>query len=271
MEIRQILIVAFKELRDRLRNRWVLAVSLVFTVFALVIAYFGGAQQGVVGLRSIEFTITSLVSLVIYLIPLIALILGFDAIVGERERGSLDLMLALPITRLELLLGKYVGLAAALSLSTLLGFGLVGALLVSQNGIASLAPLASFVGSSVLLGLAFLSLAVMLSVLASDRTRASGLAIAMWFLFVLVFDLILLGLLIGLGGESGTEWFPYLLLLNPADVFRILNVFSLEEVRNLYGLTSIVPVALAKPWLMALVMLAWIAAPLSIATWRFRP
>jgi Cu-processing system permease protein len=108
-----------KEFRDRMRNRWVLAVALVFTVFSLVIAYFGGAQQGTVGFRSIEFTIASLVSLVIYLIPLIALLLGFDAIVGERERGSLDLLLALPITRLELLLGKYLGLAAALTLSTL--------------------------------------------------------------------------------------------------------------------------------------------------------
>jgi Cu-processing system permease protein len=271
MEFRQILTVALKELRDRLRNRWVLAVALVFTVFALVIAYFGGAQQGVVGLRSIEFTITSLVSLVIYLIPLIALLLGFDAIVGERERGSLDLLLALPITRLELLLGKYLGLAAALSLSTLLGFGLVAALLASQTGTAGLALLVQFIASSILLGLAFLSLAVMLSVLAGDRTRASGLAIALWFLFVLVFDLLLLGLLVGLGGESGSAWFPYLLLLNPADVFRILNVFSLEEARNLYGLTSIVPAALAKPWLMTLVMLGWIAAPLAIAQWRFRP
>ena len=96
MEFRQILHIALKELRDRLRNRWVLAVSLVFSVFALVIAYFGGAQQGVVGLRSVEFTITSLVSLVIYLIPLIALLLGFDAIVGERERGSLDLQMHEP-------------------------------------------------------------------------------------------------------------------------------------------------------------------------------
>ena len=271
MEFRQILHIAHKELRDRLRNRWVLAVSLVFTVFALVIAYLGGAQQGFVGLRSIEFTITSLVSLVIYLIPLIALLLGFDAIVGERERGSLDLLLALPITRLELLLGKYLGLAAALSLSTLLGFGLVAVLLLSQTGAAGLEPLLQFLSSSILLGLAFLSLAVMLSVLAADRTRASGLAIALWFLFVLVFDLLLLGLLVGLGGESGSAWFAYLLLLNPADVFRVLNVFSLEEVRNLYGLTSIVPAALAKPWLMTLVMLAWIAAPLAIAQWRFRP
>jgi Cu-processing system permease protein len=271
MELRQVFTVAHKELRDRLRNRWVLAVALVFTVFALVIAYFGGAQQGAVGLRSIEFTITSLVSLVIYLIPLIALLLGFDAIVGERERGSLDLLLALPITRFELLLGKYLGLAAALTLSTLVGFGLVAVLLATQIGTAGLEPYASFMFSSVLLGLAFLSLAVMLSVLASDRTRASGLAIALWFFFVLVFDLMLLGLLVVSGGETGGDWFPYLLLLNPADVFRILNVFSLDDVRTLYGLTSIVPSALAKPWLMALVMLGWIVAPLSIATWRFRP
>jgi Cu-processing system permease protein len=271
MDFRQILTIALKELRDRLRNRWVIAVAGVFTVFALVIAYFGGAQQGAVGLRSIEFTITSLVSLVIYLIPLIALLLGFDAIVGERERGSLDLLLALPITRLELLLGKYLGLAAALSLSTVVGFGLVAVALATQMGSEGLVPYAGFMGSSVLLGLAFLSLAVMLSVLASDRTRASGMAIALWFFFVLVFDLLLLGLLVVSGGRVGAGWFPYTLMLNPADVFRIMNVFSLDDVRNLYGLTSIVPAALAKPWLMGLVMLGWIVAPLSIATWRFRP
>jgi Cu-processing system permease protein len=111
----------------------------------------------------------------------------------------------------------------------------------------------------------------MLSVLARDRARASGLAIALWFFFVLVFDLVLLGLLVVGGGESGSEWFPYLLMFNPADVFRILNIFSLDDVRSLYGLTSIVPTALAKPWLMALVMLGWIATPLAVATWRFRP
>ena len=124
--------VAAKECRDRIRNRWVLAVALVFTVFALVIAYFGGAQQGAVGFRSIEFTIASLVSLVIYLIPLIALLLGFDAIVGERERGSLDLLLAMPITRFELLMGKYLGLAVALTVSTVAGFGLVALVLSTQ-------------------------------------------------------------------------------------------------------------------------------------------
>ena len=270
MEWRQILTLAAKEFRDRMRNRWVLVVALVFTVFSLVIAYFGGAQQGQLGLRSIEFTIASLVSLVIYLIPLIALLLGFDAVVGERERGSLDLLLALPITRLELLLGKYLGLAAALTLSTLAGFGLVALLLFKQFNWAGLYHYLGFMVSSVLLGLAFLSLALLMSVIARERTRASGLAIALWFFFVLVFDLLLLGGLVATGGAYGGDAFAYLLLLNPADVFRILNVFSLEDVRTLYGLASIVPPALAKPWLMGLVMLAWIVVPLALARWRFK-
>ena len=270
MEFTQIFTIAGKEFRDRMRNRWVLAVTLVFTIFSLVIAYFGGAQQGAVGFRSIEFTIASLVSLVIYLIPLISLLLGFDAIVGERERGSLDLLLSLPITRLELLLGKYLGLAAALTLSTLVGFGLVAVLLYQHISWSGLYHYIGFMISSVLLGLAFLSMAVLMSVVARDRTRASGLAIAMWFFFVLVFDLLLLGILVGTGGSFGGDAFAWLLLLNPADVFRILNVFSLDDVRTMYGLASIVPPSLGSPVVMGGVMAAWIVLPLAVARWRFK-
>jgi Cu-processing system permease protein len=261
MQSRQILVIAAKEFRDRLRNRWVLAVALVFAVFSLVITYAGGAQQGTVGLRSLEFTIASLVSLVIYLVPLIALLLGFDAVVGERERGSLDLLLALPVTRGELLLGKYAGLAGALALAMLAGLALVGAVLVQRFGNAALYHYGGFVLSALLLGLAFLSMAMLMSVLARDRTRASGMAIALWFLFVLVFDL----------GRTGGEALPYLLLLNPADVFRILNVFSLDEVRNLHGLASIVPPALGDMRLLGATMLGWILVPLAAASWRFKP
>ena len=270
MEITQITTIASKEFWDRIRNRWVLAVALVFTAFALVIAYFGAAQQGSVGFRSIDVTIASLVSLVIYLIPLIALILGFDAIVGERERGSLDLLLSMPITRLELLLGKYFGLAAALTFSTVAGFGLVAIVLSPQLDLNALFHYFGFMLSSVLLGCAFLSLAVMLSVFATDRTRASGLAIALWFFFVLVFDLLLLGALVVTGGQWGGEIFPYLLLANPGR--RVPHSQHLFPGRRSHPVRTgdRFPPALANPWLLGLVMLAWIVAPLGIATWRFR-
>jgi Cu-processing system permease protein len=270
LELRPIAVIAGKEFRDRLRNRWVLAVACVFTAFALVIAYFGAAQQGAVGFRSIDVTIASLVSLVIYLLPLIALILGYDAIVGERERGSLELLLSLPITRLELLLGKFLGLAAALGVATVAGFGAAGVLILYKIGSGALYHYGGFIVSALLLGLAFLSMAVLVSVLAPDRMRASGVAIALWFFYVLIYDLLLLGLLVAAEGRIGMNFFPLLLLLNPADVFRILNIFGFEEVRRIYGLATVFPETLANPWLLGGVMLFWIAAPLGIATWRFK-
>lgn len=270
IEFRQVGVIAGREFRDRIRNRWVLVVAGVFTLFALVIAYFGSAQQGAVGFRGIDVTIASLVSLVIYLVPLIALLLGHDAIVGERERGSLDLLLSMPITRFELLLGKFAGLAGALGVSTIAGFGLAGVLLSYKIGFAALYHYAGFIVSALLLGLAFLSLAVMVSVIAQNRMRASGIAIALWFFYVLVYDLLMLGLLVVSEGRLNLNFLPFMLMLNPADVFRILNIFGFEDVRQLYGLATVFPETLTSPWLLGATMMFWIVAPLAVAIWRFK-
>jgi Cu-processing system permease protein len=270
IEFRQITTIARKEFWDRIRSRWVVAVAVIFAVFALVIAYFGAAQSGSVGFKSMELTIASLVSLVIYLVPLIALILGYDAIVGERERGSLDLLMSLPITRLELLLGKYLGLAAALGFSTVAGFGLAGLTLSYGVGLDALYHYGGFILSTLLMGLAFLSIALLVSVLTTNKVAASGAAVALWFFYVLIYDLILLGVLVVTEGRYTGGAFPVLLLLNPADIFRILNIFSLEEMRTLYGLATVFPEALANPWLLGGTMLFWIAAPLALAYYKFR-
>lgn len=270
IDFRQVGVIAGKEFRDRLRNRWVLAVACVFTAFALVIAYFGSAQQGAVGLRGIDVTIASLVSLVIYLLPLIALILGYDAVVAERERGSLDLLMSMPITRFEILLGKFAGLASALGVATVAGFGAAGLLLLQQLGSGALYHYGGFIVSALLLGLVFLSLAVMVSVLARDRMQASGIAIALWFFYVLIYDLLLLGILVVTEGKFSLNFFPALLLLNPTDIFRILNIFGFEDVRRMYGLATVFPETLANPWLLGSAMVFWIIAPLGIAAWRFK-
>lgn len=270
LAVKPICVIAEKEFWDRIRNRWVLAVAVVFALFALAIAYLGTAQQGTVGFGGIDVTIASLVSLVIYLVPLIALILGYDAIAGERDRGSLELLLSMPITRLELLLGKFCGLAAALAFATLAGFGLAGVVVSYHVGLAALYKYAIFLASALLLGWAFLSLAVMVSVTAGNRIRASGIAIALWFFYVLVYDLLLLGLVVASDGRLKLAVLPALLMLNPADVFRILNIFGMEEVRRIYGLATVLPDAMTSPWLMTLALGLWIAAPLAVATWRFK-
>jgi Cu-processing system permease protein len=266
----QVRVMASKEFRDRIRNRWVLAVAIIFSLFSVAIAYFGSAQQGAVGFRGIDVTIASLVSLVIYLVPLIALILGYDAIVGEKERGSLELLLAMPITRFEILLGKYLGLAAALATSTVLGFGAGVLLLSAQLDARDAYHYIGFVLSAILMGMAFLSLSLLVSVLSLDRIRASGIAIALWFFFVLIFDLLLMGALVLSDGRLGSGVFGALLMLNPADVFRLLNIFSSQQLQNMVGLATVMPENLTNPPILIGIMLSWIITPFIVAYWRFK-
>lgn len=270
IEVRQILVIARKEFRDRVRNRWVWAAALIFSLFALAIAYFGSAHQGAVGFRGIEVTIASLVSLAIYLVPLIALLLGYDAIVGEKERGSLELLLSMPVTRFEILLGKYLGLAAALATASVIGFGAGLLPLAADLSANDVLHYAGFVLSALLMGLAFLSISLLVSVMFSDRVRASGIAIALWFFFVLIFDLLLMGGLVASQGNLSSGLFAALLMLNPADVFRLLNIFSSEQVQSMYGLATVVPDSLTNPLVLISIMLGWIVIPFLIANWRFK-
>ena len=78
-------------------------------------------------------------------------------------------------------------------------------------------------------------------------------------------------MLVATAGHYGGDIFPYLLLLNPTDVFRILNVFSTEDVRSAYGLVNMVPPLVSNIGVLTTVMLGWIVVPLAIANWRFRP
>ncbi|MGM0782642.1 MAG: ABC transporter permease [Pseudomonadota bacterium] len=266
--------VAGKEFRDGLRNRWVLAITLVFGLLAIGLAYFGAAASGQVGFTGVATTIVSLSSLAVFLIPLIALLLAYDSIVGEDEQGTLLLLLTYPISRVEILAGKFLGHAAILGVSTLVGFGVAGLVIAafgSHDDLGQLlAALALFIISATLLGWAFIGFAYLISVSVSEKSRAAGIALVVWFAFVLVFDLLLLGLLVGTGGEVSQGLFHVLLLLNPADIFRIVNLTFFEAARTQAGLASIGADAAFHPALLLGALLAWVAVPLSLALWIFR-
>ncbi|BBI70294.2 hypothetical protein HAALTHF_03020n [Vreelandella aquamarina] len=201
-------IVAAKEFQDGLRNRWVLAITVILAVLAMGIAYFGAAASGGLGFTSLATTLVSLSTLAVFLIPLIALMLAYDAVVGEQEAGTLLLLLTYPISRSALLFGKFFGHGMILAVATLLGFGIAGMVIALGAESVPLSELslglARLIVSSVLLGWVFLAFAYLISVTVSEKARAAGLALGVWFLFVLVFDLVLLALLVGV--KQGGDW-----------------------------------------------------------------
>ncbi|MEC9483890.1 MAG: ABC transporter permease subunit [Halomonas sp.] len=235
--------IARKELSDGLRNRWIVAIGLLFAVLAVGIAWLGAAASGQVGFTSIPATIASLTSLATILIPLIALLLAYDAIVGEEEGGTLMLLLTYPLGRGQLLLGKFVGHGLILALATLLGFGAAAlAIAVLVDGVELdllFRAFGRFMLSSMLLGWVFLALAYVLSSRASEKSRAAGLALGVWFGFVLVFDLGLLALLVLGEGRFSPGLLPWLLLFNPTDIYRLINLSGFEAASSAMGVMAL--------------------------------
>lgn len=263
--MRPIAIIAVKEMRDGLRNRWVIATTLLLAALALTLAFMGAAPTGTVKVSPLGVTIVSLSSLSIFLVPLIALLLSYDAIVGEAERGTLALLLVYPVRRWQVVLGKFAGHLAILTLATVVGYGVAGlALQVLGAGDASALPaFGLMVASSALLGGVFVAIGYCISALVKDRGAAGGVAIGVWLLFVLLFDMALLGALVADQGKTITSGaVNALLLLNPTDVYRILNLTASQQVSGYAGVAGLGARAGLSPGLLIGVLLLWIAAPL---------
>lgn len=262
--------IARKELTDRLRTRWVIVIAAAFSVFTILIAYFGSAPAGIAGLRRIEATVASLTSLVTYFIPILALTLGGGMIIDERERGTLDLFLSSPISLSEFIAGKFSGLLISLTISTLGGLGLAGLVLILKAGLAASKSYIFFMFSSIILGLIFLSLSFLISVLFEERSRVIAFMIFIWLLLSVLYDLGLLGLLILTKGELSNTIFTALLLLNPVDIYRIMNFLSIGEFKVFIGLASVEFPGFFKIPILLLISMLWIIVPLIASHYLFK-
>lgn len=273
--MRAALVIAGQEVRVGLRNRWIIATTLLLAALALSLTLVGSAPTGTVGADPLAIIVVSLASLTIFLVPLIALLLSFDAVVGEQERGTLMLLLAYPVARWEVVVGKFLGHTAILAVATVLGYGCALAALLPRGALAGAGATAGWpafagmVASSVLLGAAFLALGGLASVLVRERATAAGIAVGVWLVFVLLYDTALLGILVADQNRFiGPAVLDALLLLNPADAYRLLNLTGSEAVSVYAGMAGPGESGLA-PWVLATALAAWVVVPLALATLAF--
>lgn len=261
----RILSTARIEFLIALRNRWVLIATAMMMLFSLVLSVAGSAPTGELGVDRLSVTVASLTSLSVYLVPLLALLISFDTVAGEIERGTLPLHLTYPLGRGELLAGKLAAQLAVVALAVIFGFAVAAVVAIQVSGEAALQGLPALfrlIWTSLLLGAAFLSLGHTMSALARRPSSAAGMAIAVWLVFIVLYDL---GLLVAIVADDGGTFtrtvFPWLLVANPADAFRIFNLAASEAVgaaSGLAGAASSIPA-----WKPLASLLLW---PLAAAT-----
>lgn len=271
-------IVLQKEFLDNVRNRWILGLSAIFVVLTLVWSYFGATQTGGgAGFQGFSDTIFGMLSITIFLVPILSLMLSYGSIVGEKESGSVHLLLAMPITRPQALVGKFLGLAAVITISVVAGLGIAGAVIMAFAGTEGWPNFLAFIVGTILLSLAFLSLGFLVSTVAKRRSVAVGLAVLIWFIMAVIFDLVVLGIHVAAGGDFSflpgqqivfPDWFYVVTLANPVDAFGYFasRVFNFT---GALGFEYLFPDFLTV-WTGVASMTLWALFPFLAALWLFQ-
>ncbi len=175
-----------------------------------------------------------------------------------------------PLSKSQLLLGKFVGQGSIIALATLIGFGASAALLSYQQGTEEVVPaFAVFIGSAILLGLSFTALAYSISLLVNEKSKAAGMALILWFFFALVFDMGLLALLVGTEDLISQQGLTQLMMFNPADVFRLVNFAGLDnaDINGAMAVAIQSSVSLGELFMLSAL---WVVVPLVSAIIIFR-
>ncbi len=274
MEWRNVSLLARKELRDALRNRWVLLYTVCFTGLTLMMARvsLSGVQgMGSAGFSSFGRTVAGMVNLTLLFVPLMALTTSAASIAAERERGTLNYLLAQPVYRIEVVLGKFLGLWGAMTLILALSFGLTAVFL--GNGVSVARPFAWLLLYTDLLAGAMLSTGLLISVAARRVSIATGIALFCWLGLVFLTDLGVMGSMLMF--RLRVQDLFYLTIANPMQSFKMAVLGSIHtslDVLGPAGMFATQTYGPWLPWLFAGTLAAWIVAPLlsawAVFSWR---
>jgi Cu-processing system permease protein len=271
MDVAAVLLVMGKEVREARQNRWFLVFAAIFAGLALALSLLGMSGLGNIGVAGFGRTAASLLNLVMVVVPLMGLLVGAMSVAAEREQGTLQTLLAQPVVLEEVLLGKFLGLAAALLATIAGGFGLSALVIAYYGGTAQIGAYGQLVGFTALFGLGYLSVGFLVSCLVRKVPTALGVALFLWLASVFLSDLGLMGTAVSL--QLSPRTLLWLSLVNPAQVFKLLVLDAVQGNLENLGPAGGYAADVFGGWLrpaLAGVLVAWAVVPLGLTLILFR-
>jgi Cu-processing system permease protein len=232
IELRLLWPIAQRELREALRNKWLVFYALGFAALAVALSSASFATSGYAGLGGFGRTAASLINALLLFVPLLGLSVGAAALAGDRERGTMLYLLSQPVNRAEVFFGKALGAALATTAAIAVGFGLAG-LALGLGGDGDVWAFLELAGYSALLALVSLGLGFLISAFSRKTATALGAALIVWLVLVFFSDLGVVGVTLSLRPTPAS--LLGMLVINPLQVFKLGAIYSLRATLDTLG------------------------------------
>ncbi|MEF8785806.1 MAG: ABC transporter permease [Haloarculaceae archaeon] len=273
-------VIAKKDFQDAIRSRALWGLSALFLVlvglFAVVYATVDVVSGGDPSALGLIFFVAGAIGT---FVSVAAIVTCYKSLAGERESGSMKLMLSLPHTRWDVVLGKLVGRTAvlavpiviALVVGTVLGMGLLG----------DIAPVATVLLGivGILFALTYAGIMVGLSATTGSTSRAAAFAIGFLLVFEFLWDVVVLGLVFVTNGfalPTGgfPEWVFPVSQVAPSNAFvTTLSAVIPDSPAAAAGQgpdAAQVDAFFGTPWVGVVVLALWTVVPIVLGYWQFQ-
>ena len=260
--------IAKMEFSDNARNKWIISLIAIFVILTIASSIMAGGGK----VCEMESTVGALMGMSALLVPIIAIMLGYATISGEAESGALSIVLTCPVSRFEVLLGKFLGLWSVICFSVVVGFGGSGIIIAAMTGGGQWAGYISFMLLTMLLGMLYLSLSVCFSSVLKRRVTSLAAGVFVFFLGMII-GVIVMGIYSAKGGDLGAfimgdlsgvpDWFWFEVFLSPQDGSQVAAMLS-------FGVSEFMGYELSLPsWInlgtLALSQAIWTLIPLTLS------
>lgn len=271
IDLQTVLVLVRKEIRDAARNRWFALFAGGFTILTLALSWIALSGVGSYGVAGFGRTTAAMINMLLLIVPLMGFTLGAMAIATDRERGSLAYVMAQPVTSLEVLLGKFLGLSLALAAALLIGFGLSGLLVAVRGSTSEIGNFLILTGMAVLLAIVSLSIGILVSSGLRKGATAIGVALFLWLAFAFFSDLGLMGTAIVL--DADIKSLLTMALINPMQVFKMAVIVAIRDNLEVLGPAGVYAVRTYGDGLLPIlvgILSAWVVVPLFIGSYVFK-
>jgi Cu-processing system permease protein len=246
--------------KDALRSRWLIAYALFFMLITDGLLRFSGDPMKAQ---------LSLVSVVLFLVPLVSIVFGTVYLYNARE--FIELLLAQPVNRRQMYGGLYLGLTLPLALAFTVGLGLPFVLRGADETMRG--SLGALLLAGAVLTCVFTAIASLIAVRCEDRLRGLGAAIGVWMLLTVVYDGVVLFILAVFSNRPLEHATLGLMMANPIDIARIALLLRFDGAAMM-GYTGAVFLRFfgeAEGVLVSAAALAlWVYAPVALGMRAFR-
>jgi len=269
--------VAKKDFQDAVRSKALWGVSAIFLLFALGTTYayvqfpdvLAGGEGSGLGLALYLSSVAGL------FVSLTAILVAYKSLAGERESGSIKLLLGLPHTRTDVVLGKVIGRSGVLTVPVLVAFLLAGVYAATSLDPFGVADYLIFVLMTLVLVVAYVCVVVGISATTGSTSRASALAIGFFLLFELIWSAVTFGIAYVANGfalpTTTPDWMFVVNQIPPSSAYGT-SLFAVipDAMETGNAAFSQFDAFYATPWFGVVVLAFWIVVPLALGVQRFK-